>query len=105
MNTDLTPAFITEELARVSRCVDFRHERLLRSSSTTIAENLDLARSIIGAHGLKAVGAVESLKAADEAIEELREDILCLDANLRRHFFDNCDDAQDSIRTFISLAE
>ncbi len=105
MTTDLTPAFITEELARVSRCVDFRHERLLRSSSTTIVENLNLARSIIGAHGLKSFGAVECLKAADAAIEELREDILCLDLNLRRHFFDNCDDAQDSIRTFISLAE
>lgn len=103
-NQDLTPDFIVNELSRVSRCVDFRHERNLRKSSSEIIENITVARAIISAHGLKAIGAVESLKAADSAINELREDILCLDANCRRPFFDNCDDAQDSIQTFISLA-
>ncbi len=100
--TDLS--FIVSELARVSRCVDFRHQRDLRSNATNVLENLALARVMIKTSGLKSVGALESLRAADVALDALREDVDCLDSKLRRSVTDNIDDAQDSVRSIISLA-
>lgn len=104
MNTTTDKTFLVSELNRVSRCVDFRHERDLRINSTTVLENIALACVMIKLSGLKSVGALESLRTADVALDALREDVDCLDARLRRPVNDNIDDAQDSIRSIISLA-
>jgi hypothetical protein len=95
---------IVEELNRITRCIDFRHDRNFRTSSTAVIDNLDMARHIVGAHGLKSFGAIESLNAANVALDAMREDLDCLDSNLRRSFGDNIDDAQDTVRTLIWMA-
>jgi len=104
MNQTTESTWIVEELNRITRCVDFRHDRNFRTSATAVVDNLDMARHIIGAHGLKSVGAVECLNAANLALDAMREDLNCLDSNLRRSFGDNIDDAQDTVRSLIFMA-
>ena len=96
--------FFINELNRVLRCVDFRFESKLKKNATFAIENIALACVSIKISGLKSSSAIAALNTADAAIEELREDIKSIKANLRRPFLDNCDDAQGSIRSIISLA-
>jgi len=101
MTTDT--AFLVSELSRVARCVDFRHERHLRTNAQIAVENIALACILIKNSGPKAIGVAECLKMADVALDNLREDAETLDIKLRRPVNDNVDDAQDSVRCIVTL--
>ena len=105
---------IAEEINRISRCIDFRGDRDLRVNAGKLIDALTLARTLITRPrpddanlkpGCLDEAYVLTLKYADNVLEDLRRDVDCLNSDLRQARFDNLDDAQDTIRALIYIAQ
>jgi len=102
---------MTEELNRVARCADFRHERILRHEATRFVEEIESARALLNRPGFAVVQPANdlhlitliALTGALDALVLMRADLDCFDAPLRRPIAENLDDAEDSVRTIYHM--